>query len=236
MKQLIEFFPKSKDVEQLVPYPVPAKLVIPEWYKESKSFFNGNTMSFDQNNYLVESTIKKCIPLLDVLTSGYVQTSWSDIYIEEKEESLAYYIASGPDLMRERPRIAFQKMPIPDGYHNYFFTWERPWGIKTPPGYSTLITTPMYREDLPFRCVSGIIDTDSHHLYGGVTFFIKKGFTGTIPVGTPLFQMLPFKRDNWKSIGRTFEETNKISKGKPMVRSYFVGGYKKLHWKKKTYE
>ena len=235
MKQLIEFFPISEEIEKFVPFPVPAKTVIPEWYKKSKSFFNGNSISFDQKNQ-VEITIKKCIPVLDVLTSGYVQTSWSDIYISEQGEGVSFTVATGPKLMRQRHPLMFQEMPIPNDCYKNFFTWERPWGIKTPPGYSTLITTPMYREDLPFRCVSGIIDTDSHHLGGSVSFFLKKGFTGMIPAGTPLFQMIPFKRNNWKSIGKTFEETKEILQGKPEVRSYFSDKYKKIDWSKKTYE
>jgi hypothetical protein len=235
MKQLIEFFPASEEVEKFVPFPVPAKMLIPEWYKNSKSFSNGNTISFDKNHQ-VETTIKKCMPVLDVLTSGYIQTSWSDIYISEQGDNVSFTSATGPNLMRERDQLSFQEMPIPNDCYKYVFTWERPWGIKTPPGYSTLITTPMYREDLPFRCVSGIIDTDSHHLEGSVSFFLKKGFTGVIPVGTPLFQMIPFKRDNWKSVGKTFEERIKIVEGKIGVKSYFIDGYKKLNWNKKTYE
>ena len=30
-------------------------------------------------------------------------------------------------------------------------------------------------------------------------FFIKEGFTGLIPYGTPIVQIIPFKRDDWKS-------------------------------------
>lgn len=235
MSQLIEFFPESKETELSVPHPVPARTVIPEWYKESKSFFNGNKMTFD-NKWVVEATIKHCIPVLDVLTAGYVQTSWTEMYIEDQEDNFFYAFPNGPNLARSRTLDAFQKMPIPEGFHRQVFNWERYWGIKTPKGYSTLIMTPAYRDDLPFRCVSGIIDTDSHHRAGAVSFFIRKGFTGIIPVGTPMFQMIPFKRDDWKSIKRTFEENQKLNMERINVRNFFVGGYKKLYWKRKSFE
>ena len=225
----------SKETEELVPPPVPARTVIPDWYKESKSYFDSNNISFD-SNYNIQATIKQCIPVLDALTAGYVQTSWTDLYIEDKGDDFMFVMPTHPELVRQRSVAAFQKMPIPEGYHNPTLAWERCWGIKTPPGYSTLITTPFYREDLPFRCVTGIIDSDTHHEPGAISFYIKKGFTGIIPLGTPLFQMIPFKRDDWKSIQRTFEEKKELDKGRTRVRAYFTGGYKRLYWKRKTYE
>jgi hypothetical protein len=235
MTQLIEFLPDSREVELGVPSPVPARTLLPDWYKESKSFYDGNTLSFD-TNYSVQSTIKQCIPVLDSLTAGYIQPSWTEVYIEDKETDFFYAFPNGPTPIRARSVESFQQMPIPEGFHKQVFAWERYWGIKTPPGYSTLITMPPYRDDLPFRCVTGIIDTDKHHTSGAVSFFVQKGFTGVIPIGTPLFQMIPFKRDDWKSVRHTFEQTEELQRNRVNVRNFFVGGYKKLYWSRKSYE
>lgn len=235
MAQLIEFLPASKEAELDVTHPVPARTLIPDWYKESKSFYNGNTFSLDEE-FKVQSTIKQCMPVLDALTAGYVQPSWTELYIEDKGDDFSYAFPNGPSPVRTRTMDAFQKMPIPEGFHNQVFTWERYWGIKTPRGYSTLIMTPAYRDDLPFRCVTGIIDTDAHHDPGAVSFFIQRGFTGIIPVGTPLFQMIPFKRDDWKSVKHTYEYREELYRGRQKVRNFFVGGYKKLYWSKKSFD
>jgi hypothetical protein len=52
---------------------------------------------------------------------------------------------------------------------------------------------------LPFLTTSGIIDNDKVHFPGSMPFFVREGFTGVIPAGTPFVQMLPFKREDWES-------------------------------------
>jgi hypothetical protein len=34
---------------------------------------------------------------------------------------------------------------------------------------------------------------------GNIPFFIKEGFSGVIPKGTPIAQVIPFKRESWTS-------------------------------------
>jgi hypothetical protein len=46
--------------------------------------------------------------------------------------------------------------------------------------------------------LSGIVDSTILH-EGSIPFFIKKGFEGIIPAGTPILQIIPFKKDNWTS-------------------------------------
>lgn len=231
----IEFYPTSDEVERLVPAPKPAKQHIPEWYKESLSFKTSNKLTFD-DNYRPDKTVKLCIPVLDALTMGYVQTSWTDVYIKQIGEDFSYAFASGPKIMESRDRESIQKMPVPEGYYETPFHWLRPWVAKVPPGYSILLTHPLYREDLPFRCVTGVIDSDEYLESGKMTFFVKKGFDGVIPYGTPLFQIIPIKRDHWKSSIKPLSEWTTLVKNKPNVLRQFVGGYKNLYWNKKTYE
>ena len=50
----------------------------------------------------------------------------------------------------------------------------------------------------PLLTLSGVVDTDDFPLSVQFPFFIKKGFSGLIPAGTPIIQAIPFKRDNWK--------------------------------------
>jgi len=73
-----------------------------------------------------------------------------------------------------------------------------PWYIKTPPGYSCLFTSPMYQENI-FEILPAVVDTDKHHM---INFPFKfKGQDGKYIVSrdTPLVQIIPFKRDEWKS-------------------------------------
>lgn len=87
----------------------------------------------------------------------------------------------------------------PQGYYQEHFAWYPDWAVELPEGYSALYTHPLNRFDLPFFMTIGIIDNDKVNLPGTMPFFIAKGFEGTIPAGTPYAQIIPFKREDWKS-------------------------------------
>jgi hypothetical protein len=88
---------------------------------------------------------------------------------------------------------------VPWGYDSYHFAWYGEWAVKLPKGYSAVYIQPMNRYELPFETTSGIIDSDTVNLFGTVPFFLAKDYEGTIPKGTPFLQIIPFKRENWKS-------------------------------------
>ena len=66
---------------------------------------------------------------------------------------------------------------------------------------------------------------------------MKRNFIGTIPKGTPLFQIVPIKRDEWTHkldySDKKFS-TNKIEEEKR--RSKIFSYYKSHAWRRKKYE
>jgi len=233
----IQFITNSKTVNASVSSPKPAHNYVPQWYKDSKSFFNSNSISFDKNLNMTK-TAKLCIPILDSITAGYIQETWSDIYIEKSENGIRYVFAdSSVPMFSSRDKRTIQNMPIPLGHLDTLFHWNRVWSPKVPKGYSVLFQHPPYRDDLPFTSVSGIIDSDEFVLNGKIGFFIKEGFYGVIPKGTPMYQMIPIKRDSWESSSKIINENEKDSwqKMASNITSVFTGGYKKNYWKRKDY-
>jgi hypothetical protein len=79
------------------------------------------------------------------------------------------------------------------------FKWNNYWRITTPAGYSCLFRQPSWRFDLPFYTASGIVDTDRHPVAVNFPFFFLNGWHGIIEAGTPIVQVIPFKRDDWES-------------------------------------
>ena len=73
-----------------------------------------------------------------------------------------------------------------------------PWKIVTPKGWSCLYITPQHRDDIPIKIISGVVDTDIYPHPVNFPFFINKGFAGTVNIGTPIVQVIPFKRVNSK--------------------------------------
>jgi hypothetical protein len=85
--------------------------------------------------------------------------------------------------------------------------------------------------------MSGIIDTDSDLFvtWGQLPFFIRKGFTGIIPCGTPLYQIIPFQRDSWQTEEFIVDDRYR-AKAESNLNKHFVGGYKKLYRTKKVWK
>jgi hypothetical protein len=233
----LSFIAADQYIEDNLEIPSPARLEIPKWYRDTTSYFNGNSIEFFKNEPNTTATIKSCMPVLDVLSLGWIQKTWCDIIFEKNEEGITFRYSVEPAPIVVRDVESLGKLPVPDEYENIAFSWLRPWSIKTPPGYSILYTHPFYRYDLPFTCVSGLIDTDNYHSNGKVSFFLKKDFSGIIPKGTPMYQIIPYKKDSWvgKKTERNEENIKKLSKEVFDVKSIFSGGYKKYYWNKQSY-
>ena len=184
--------------------------------------------------------MKTCIPFMEVMNSGYTVNSPFDIFIGKTEEGNVSIKWNGPgerwsEFLQERPKELGFKIPRPAGHLPNHFVWSSLWGWKTPKGYSTLVTHPFNRFDLPFTTLSAIIDSDVFNGNGNIPFFIKENFEGVIPEGTPLFQLFPYKRDKWKSWTddsvRDNVQYNQLNELRQPGMSY-----KKRFWKKKVYE
>jgi hypothetical protein len=127
-------------------------------------------------------------------------------------------------------------VPVPTQHHPMHYGWKVNWYSETPKGYSLLITHPLNRHDLPFTTMSGIIDSDLWHTPVFTSFFLKRNFIGIIPKGTPIFQMIPIKREEWSleiDYSNDNIEQNQIKDEKR--RSLIYAYYKNIIWQRKQY-
>jgi hypothetical protein len=233
MIKKITFIPSSLDTEKFVDFPRVSKKFIPQWYKDIKSEYLKNP-KFEESGRLENVSLKQCMPFLDAMSSGYIQPTWCDIYVSFKNDEVSFKYAAGPKIMNVRKELNLNIAY--DEYHPFEFTWCIEWIMKAPKGYSLLITHPMNRIDLPFYTLSGIIDSDHYHhgRSGNLPFYIKKGFEGLIPTGTPMFQIIPIKRNKWISVKNKFSV--EVEKKSQLERRNFWEFYKKNMWQKKQYE
>lgn len=229
---LIEFVAGTKEAFKFVTPPKPAKNYIPQWFKDIPPF-NPKKPEWDQEGNL-NLSVKNCLPFVDSLTAGYIQETWAEIYVGTENEKLVVRQADGPAVLQTRPKV---NTKIDENeFYPFEFTWQQHFIAKLPNGYSSLIVHPLNRFDLPFVSMSGIVDNDvfDNHQIGNIPFYIKKSFTGFIPIGTPMFQLIPFKRDNWDSKIAPFDEDE-------MTRKYLLNGrhfknfYRNFKWQKKTF-
>jgi hypothetical protein len=111
-----------------------------------------------------------------------------------------------------------------------------PWSIKTEPGYSTLFVPPFHRESI-FTILPGVVDTDQYSAAVNFPFVLNDwGFEGMIPAGTPMAQVIPFKRESWKMSLGSNKEIEKDKEITINVRSRFFDAYKSFYRQKKEYK
>jgi hypothetical protein len=196
-KKIIEFIDSNEDVKIAFDPPIPASKMVPEWYKKMKKF-SGDKMVLSDNG-TANLTIKSCMPVFDMTTAGYYLTLPADVLFNKENGS--YKTTWSTDLIHmieNHGNQQYEHLRLEPEYYPLAFKFVQPWIVKTPPGYSCLIIHPTYRDDLPFTIFPAIVDTDSHPLPINLPFLLRDGFEGILEAGTPIAQIIPFKRDEWK--------------------------------------
>jgi len=248
LAQKIKFIAASDLVYGVEDPPVPAKTVIPDWFKKiPPERENRSVGSIVPRNF---STVKKCVPYLDALTTGYMLRIPQDINIVRdpiSNEVFAHWgysrFARYPNTKDEmiifdtdKPLHRHEGLPVPPGYLTIPWRLEVYPTIETPKGYSSLITHPFNRYDLPFLSLTGVIDTDNLHVPLAVTLYLREDFVGILEKGTPVAQVLPFKRENWThEVCPPYDDTT-FHKTKFTIQSNMIRSYSKNFWAKKSYD
>jgi len=234
----ITFKPLSELAEGVVPRPEPARIYTPEWWKSMPAFVNGGKPEFKQDG-MPDSSVKMCVPFADTFRFGYIQCTWTDIHVEPHEydkDSFVLHTASEPKALSIRTHSQLSEFHQVDSYYPLELVWKTQWVPKLPKGYSALLVHPLNRDDLPFTTLSGIIDADKYHQDddGNHPFYIKRGFSGIIPAGTPMYQIIPFKRDDWVSDVEAYSK--QVVYDGLKAHNKLWGAYKDRVWTKKNFK
>lgn len=222
--------------------PVPVKKIVPEWFKKMPSVFN---------NISTERTVKKCMPFLDTLTSGYAILNPVDIFFWKSNDGSEIHwkinssfpnhtvktnigISTHQQEQISKGMVKEDEEPVP-------FKFMNPWIIKTPRNYSCLFTNPFNNSsDRKIRILDGIVDTDVYDIHVNFPFFLKKiekEKEYILKRGEPIALVFPYLRDNWKMIiDKT--ETNETDFYIKMMKSFFgiFDNYKNKFWARKNYD
>lgn len=204
LAKIIEFSAPKEYLKLKEDLPVPIKTNLPEWFK--------NLSSSDD-----DMTIKKCMPFLETLTSGYLLKTPIDIEIKhnlktdegKRETSFNTRITTESKGNininthgHAHPLLQVKNSPFVKKNLSFnIYKILNPWKIKTPKGYSCLCVPPLNNKDDRFEVISGIVETDEHPVEINFPFCVngdKYPVLNTIlKKGTPYVQIIPFKRDNW---------------------------------------
>jgi len=226
-------FNRASDIAGLTGHsPSVATKHLPKWFKELNKYMGGERKTDLEGN--LNFTIKACPPFLDSMMSGYMISTEFDMNVSWIEGEPHFEWRAGGRLISHHGKQQLAKEQIPEGFSDQPLKFNNPWQIVTPKGYSILFTHPLNREDLPFRTISGIVETDIYKNTINFPFLIKENFEGLIPAGTPIIQITPFKREVWQmKIGDG--DPKEINDSRIMLNHKLMGGYKTQWWRRKEY-
>jgi len=213
--------------------PKPAIKEVPEWYKNTPEYVGENGKKIIVAG-IIPVTIKKCIPVFDAMTSGYILYTQVDVQVEQKN-NMPY------DTWADQNAIAFhplEQAPLhPSKNGAPYAKWNNPYSIKTSAGYSTLFISPMHNPNGIFTVLPGMVDTDSYTTPVNFPFTLNDvTWEGLIPAGTPIVQLIPIKRDSWESKIGSDKEIKEQQLSYAKIKTLFFNSYKRQFWHRKEYK
>lgn len=230
---------KNIEFINLFPYdvdrPYPAKNGIPKWYKDIASYGYGNKKIPRLDSDTV-ATVKKCVPVFDAITSGYLIITPCDLYVHQVDGLPFIQWPSTFDAVSSHPIEQIEGHPVLNTQPKntmLLLKMINMWMVKTPPGYSCIFLPPMHRDNL-INIIPAIVDTDKFDRSVEFPFVLSDpSFTGLIPKGTEIAQVIPFKRDSWKS---TFSINTKLKNESYFkLKTTFFDFYRNVFWSKKDF-
>jgi hypothetical protein len=220
----------------------PAVSAIPDWYKKMPRRVEGydydGPSEFKRGS--TTNTIKSCPPFLDAMMSGYVIKTPGDIQFRKIDGGLVYqwqFITATGEAVESHPKTQLPGVNLGGEFLDVFLKFGNEITVKTPPGYSSLFIHPLNRFDLPFHTLGGVVDTDQYPM--PVLFpFLLKNFEDAdlvIPAGTPIVQVIPFKRESWESVNLGRKTPRNQNQDMNRLLKYITKSYKRQWWQKKSY-
>ena len=242
----------SNLVRGAAPEPKPSTRFMPQWWKDAQGISDkaGRPMSL---KYEVKGgasvatslgadfnlTFKRCVPFMEAMSIGYMIPLHFDLIIDQLEDGSYEWVSRADEQLGMSSPNQIKEIPDWPDHATLGLRVNNPWAVRTEPGVSCLFIQPMNRPDLELQLFAGVVDTDKYTIPVNFPFSIKKTSgpsSRIIEVGTPLAQVIPFRREDCKS--KIFDLDSKTETS--MNREYGgimsrVQNYYRGIWSKKKY-
>lgn len=222
----ITFWSEVPGLEDVVPIK-PAINYLPKWWKDMPRFADVELPPEGVN----KGTAKNCPAFVDFFKSAYVVPLWCDVELDVNPQGYTVRTSYDKFNFSHHNPIQFKQWLPQHLQQNVSMVLkpECPWRVKTSPGYSVMQLPMMFEFNDTFECMAGTIWSDKFHEMNQ-QLVIKKYGKITLERGTPLAMYVPFKREkfNFNCTHRTPELERLEKKSQMIVRSKFIGGYKKM--------
>jgi hypothetical protein len=219
--------------------PKPAIKEVPDWYKNTPEYITEEGKKKD-HKHGTPHTVKKCMPVFDSMTAGYILYTQVDVQVYagyDKEEGGTFPSYHWPSQDALNFHSIIQNPIHPKGNGTAYPKWVNPYAIKTPPGYSILILPPMHNPNKIFTILEGIVDTDTYLNEINFPFVLNDvKWEGIIEAGTPMAQVIPFKRETWEHRIGSDKERVESNRLEAKLNTKLFNSYKKQFWSRKEFK
>jgi hypothetical protein len=221
----IEFLCSQQLIDR-IPRPYPAREHTPDWLK---------AMPMDRAGVdgpgPYDGTVKRCPPFLEAMTAGYLIPLPCDVYFAV-DASGKFTAKAQHDIISAHGHAQYQGAPFDK---MLVLKFRNPWIVRTPPGYSCLFTAPVNRFEIPFTPLTGIVETDTYYDQVNIPTLchLRPGSSITMAAGTPMFQVVPFQREEWKSQFGARDEERRSALAQQFNEN--VHAYREHYWQKHSY-
>jgi hypothetical protein len=178
-----------------LPPPVAARGVLPDWLRampaQAASEIHGRDIR----------TVKQCPPFVDAMSYGFMILLPCDIQVDRGAFAWDWDVPAPVTEGHPRAPLSFHVAaqfpgaPFAQG-DRAALKFNSFWTVELEPGWSLFATHPVNRADLPFRLITGLVDSD-RFFDGGINFpavWTEPEFRGTLPKGTPVAQCFAVPR------------------------------------------
>ena len=195
-----------------LPRPVAARSALPEWIRAMPR------SSFSSTHGQDVRTVKQCPPFVDAMSHGFVIPLPCDVTVRAGRLSWDWDLPPLSVEAHPRSPISFHVPAQVAGtpFHRVdtaIVKFNSFWTIELEPGYSLFATHPINRGDLPFRLMTGLIDSDLFTDVGILfpAVWIDPGFDGVLARGTPVAQCFPVGRDPLELVCEAFSPEDGVN-------------------------
>lgn len=181
----------------------------------------------------------RCPGMHDYAQFGYIISAWCDIHICANKQGVSIILSKVTSEGMKGSEMNFELIdglaPIDEGVAKRVIKIPSPWALFTKPGYSAMVMPALMHS--PFLdklyVYPGIVDYDQFHTVNFIFSAIKE-CDFTIPAGTPLLQVIPFKREAMTAVSGRATDFERALQGFKFA-SRVMGYYRRKFHSKKSF-
>ena len=179
-----------------LPRPVAAREALPDWLRTMPA------KAFSELHGGEVRTVKQCPPFVDAMSHGFMMPLACDVEVRDGIFTWDWDLPPLSVSTHPRSPLSFhvaaqvQGSPLGDGAQS-IVKFNSFWTIALEPGWSLFATHPVNRSDLPFRLLTGMVDSDRFSDVGILfpAIWTDPGFCGILRAGTPVAQCFAVPRE-----------------------------------------